>query len=238
MQKPNLELLDKEKHKSLKIDTSNMDLEINRANAAFVVVNELSTICHEYPVFISKNPRTGQFQLTAVLGFESGQNLYLQNGKWDATYLPLDILRRPFQAMVDDEDTSSGRIALDVDSEMVRTQRGQALFDENGDASPYLQRIQQTFSQLMAGANRSQEILKQADEMELLEQVTVSMDKKDGEKVTLNGLYAFKQEAIAELTGEALEKAHKSGILQVCHLVLCSGVHLQKLVNWADQLDQ
>lgn len=238
MQKPKLELLDIEKHKDLRIDTANMDVELNRVNAAYVVVNELSTLCHEYPVFITKNPRTGKFQLTALLGFASGQNLYLQDGKWQATYLPLEILRRPFQAMVDENDTSNGRIAIDVDSEMVRTQRGEALFDEKGEATPFLERIKQTFSQLMGGAQRTEEILAKADEMGLLEQVSISMDRKNGEKVNLNGLYAFKQEAISELTGEALEQAHKTGILQVCHLVLSSGVHLQRLVNWVDQLDQ
>ncbi|WP_016957855.1 SapC family protein [Catenovulum agarivorans] len=229
----NVQLLDKTVHRTLTIDTSQVDIAENQINMAMVVVNELSTIVHEYPVFIAKNPQTGQFMLGALLGLKSGQNLFIQDGQWQASYLPLEILRRPFQALFDPEKPQEGgRIAIDLNHPQV-VKDGQKIFDDKGEATEYLKRIQQTFAALMAGTQQTTEILTQADKLGLIEGINISVDLANGEKAALNGLFAFNQQAVSKLSGDNLELAHTSGILQVCHLVLSSGLHLQKLVKWA-----
>lgn len=234
MEKQDIQLLDKVKHKDIKINTQAVDVLQNQVNVAFVVVNELSAITHEYPIFITKNPNTGQFQLVALLGFKSGENLFIQDGKWQATYLPLDILRRPFQAMLEKEgDTSSGRIAIDMSSEQVQTNKGEPLFNDDGSATEFLQRVQTSFSQLMGGTERTTQILQTAGELGLIEGINLDIELPNGEKRGLNGLYAFNQEAVTQLTGANLETCHQQGVLQVCHLVLSSGLHLNKLIKWA-----
>lgn len=234
MAKQDIQLLDKVKHKDIKINTQAVNVLQNQVNVAFVVVNELSTITHEFPIFITKNPNTGQFQLVALLGFKSGENLFIQDGKWQATYLPLDILRRPFQAMLEKEDdTSTGRIAIDMSSEQVQTDKGEGLFNEDGSATEFLQRIQTSFSQLMGGTERTTQILQTAGELGLIEGINLDIELPNGEKRGLNGLYSFNQEAVTQLTGANLETCHQQGILQVCHLVLSSSLHLNKLIKWA-----
>ncbi|WP_143873747.1 SapC family protein [Catenovulum sediminis] len=236
MNQPNVELLDKVRHKSLKVDTKKVDVAEFKVNASFVVVNELSTLIHEYPIFISKNPTTGKFQLTALLGFDSGQNLFISQGQWRSTYLPLDILRRPFQAMVEENNLSSGKIAIDVNSDLVNETQGERLFTEEGETSDYLLRIQKSFSQLMAGTQRTEAILNKAAEYDLIHSVNLDIELKDGRKSRVNGLYAIDTKALAALTGANLEECHKNGILEVCHLILSSGAHLQKLINWEAEL--
>ena len=66
----------------------------NQTNACMVVASELSTLCHEYPIFITKHPEHEQFQLNAILGLVSGQNLFLDGDSWRAKFLPLDILQK------------------------------------------------------------------------------------------------------------------------------------------------
>lgn len=234
MAKQDIELLDKVRHKDIKINTQAVNIPQNQVNVAFVVVNELSTITHEYPVFITKNPNTGQFQLVALLGFKSGENLFIKDEQWQATYLPLDIMRRPFQAMLaKEDDTSSGRIAIDMSSEQVQTDKGEPLFNDDGSETDFLQRIQKTFSQLMGGTERTTQILQTAGELGLIEGINLDIDLPNGEKRSLNGLYAFNQEAVSNLTGANLETCHQQGVLQVCHLVLSSALHLNKLIKWA-----
>ncbi|WP_448248855.1 SapC family protein [Thalassotalea agariperforans] len=231
-----IELLDPARHKHLKIDTSLVDVPDNQMNSATVMVGELARLMHEYPVFITKNPNTGQFLLSALLGIESGENLYIQNNVWQARYLPLDILRRPFQAMLAEEGNfSGGRIALDVASPMVQENKGEPLFDSLGQPSPYLERIQQTFGQLMGNMEKTNEVLNQLYKFELLESISLKLDLGGDEPVSMKGLYAINREKLAQLQGEDLETCHREGLLEVCHLIINSGVHVEKLIRWSQE---
>ncbi|MBU2872047.1 SapC family protein [Colwellia sp. E2M01] len=228
-----MELLDTVRHKNIKIKTSLIDVPHNHINTAIVVVGELATLVHEYPIYITKNPGTGQFQLSAIFGFEKGENLYLKKNAWQATYLPLDMLRRPFIVHMPEGDLSEGaRLVLDTASPSLTKGKGERLFNDKGEATDYLQRIQKTFSQLMSGTKETNDILKKADEMGLIEPVSIDIQFNDKEATSLTGLYAINQKAVTELKGDALEQCHHSGILQVCHLLLSSGLHIEKLIKW------
>lgn len=229
-----LELLNSEDHKKLRIDNTLIDCQDNKVNIASVTTGELSTLVHEYAIFITKGPTTGEFQLSAVLGLKSGENLYIKDNKWRATYLPLDILRRPFQAYLPDpRKLNEGRIAIDIASEKVSETVGEALFDNEGNATEFLQKLQKTFAELMSGTEQTRTILEQANQLKLIESVTLNIDIPDRETTSLNGLYAFNKEALTRLSGIDLEQVHQSGLLQVSHLVLSSTLHLQKLINWS-----
>lgn len=237
MTKTTIELLDSIHHKSLRIDTTLVDVPHNHINAANVSVTELATLNHEYPIFITKNPHTGKFLFSAILGIHSGQNLYIQEGKWKANYLPLDVLRKPFQAMLEKEDSfSGGRIAIDVSSPVIGTQKGELLFDDEGKPTAYLQRIQDTFGQLMGSIKATEDVLDGLYKHDLLEAVTLEFDLGNGNVEKMNGLYAINKKVLSSLTGVALEECHKAGLLEVCHLVMSSGAHVQKLIQWAREV--
>ena len=237
MQHKTLAMLDPTKHSHLKVNTKHFNCTQNQVNITSVIVNELSTVIHEYPIFITKNNTSGEFQLSAVLGFSSGENLYLKGESWQANYLPLDILRRPFQLVAPEENSKSGgHIAIDTASPQLQEQTGELLFDNTGKPTAYLERIQKTFSQLLNGAQQTKNILKKAEEFGLIEPITLNIELNDKEATTLNGLYSFNQKAITALTGDALQACHENSVLQVCHLVLSSGIHLEKLIKWKNQL--
>ncbi|WP_111979255.1 SapC family protein [Algibacillus agarilyticus] len=231
-----VEIVDINKHRNLKVDVTNYDVAHNRINAAYVTVIELSTLVNEYPVFITKNPRDGQFQLSAIMGFKSGENLFLQNGKWNARFIPTDILRRPFQAALAGEgENTTSRIALDIASELVQTEKGEALFEDDGKPSAYLNRINQNFAQLYAGTQQSKAILQKANELNLIEPVSIDFELKGQSTPGLNGLYSINRKTLGELSGQDLEECHQSGCLQVCYALLSSVIHLDKLVNWVNE---
>ncbi|MGJ8682368.1 SapC family protein [Paraglaciecola sp.] len=229
-----VELLDSVKHRNIKVDPAKLNTRLHNVNVTTLVAGELSTLVHEYAVFLTQSPSTKEYQLTAVLGFKSGENLYLNGDNWQATYLPLDIMRRPFQAfMPDNNNLDKAHIAIDLLSEQVNEKHGTPLYDEQGNKTEFLKRIEQTFSELMGGTMQTIQLLKLADELNLIESINLNLDIPNRGKVELNGLFAFNKENIDKLSGEALEKAHKSGLLQVIHLVLSSTINLQKLIRWA-----
>lgn len=230
---PQLELVNTEAHKTLRINPKKVNVPENQVNACIVVAGELSSLIHEYPIFITKDQKRDQYQLTAILGLHSGDNLYLDGEQWRATYLPLDILRKPFQAFIPDPNhTSKGSIAIDINSPAVSETTGQRLFTDRGESTDYFKRIETTFKQLMSGTQYTADLLRQAVEFDLLEQVDLKFDLANSEPVTLNGLYIFSQDKVTALKGDALEQCHQSGLLQVCHLTMASSLHLNKLINW------
>lgn len=236
MTKNKIELLDPLNHLHIKVNTNLVDVPEYSVNAVSIVASELSTLSHEFPIFITKNPQTEQYQLTAILGFDRGENLYLQDGQWQATYLPLDILRRPFQIFFPDEkNPSQGHIAVDTESKLIQTAKGEPLFDQKGRNTDFLKRIEQSFSQLMGGMPHTQELLNKASELELLEPISLNLDIPNKETKSVSGLYNFNQEAVTKLSGKKLKEAHDAGILQVCHLVLSSSLHLNKLIKWVSE---
>ncbi|NVK26101.1 MAG: SapC family protein [Gammaproteobacteria bacterium] len=233
MSTPQFELVNSEAHKDIRINTGKFDIVENKVNAAVVVAGELSTLIHEYPIFISKNPETNEFQLIAILGLHSGENLFLQGEVWRAKHLPLDVLRKPFQAFIPDpKNRAKGSIAIDIDNELVRHDKGELLFTETGEATEYFKRIEAIFSQLMGGTMQTATLLQQAADLNLLEEIGLNFDLADGKQASLNGLFAFNKENVSALKGKDLERCHESGVLQICHLVLSSATHLDKLIKW------
>lgn len=236
MNNDGIELLDSIRHKNVKIDAALVDVPSNRINAVNIMANELANLVHEYPIFISKSKNTGLFGLTALLGLHSGENLFIRDNRWHANYLPLDILRRPFQAMLhEDDDFSKGQIAIDINSEQVKSGKGEVLFDSEGESSAYLERIKQTFSQILAGSEHTKACMKSMAELNLIEPIDLQFDSIRGGKFTFNGLYRVNKDVLSNLSGDALETAHKNGVLQIAHLIMSSGAHLQKLINWSNE---
>ena len=233
-QNASIELLNSQAHKDVKIETDKYNTKENRVNVAMVTAGELSALVHEYPIFMTKVPSTDELQLIALLGFKSGQNLYLNNNNWRATYLPLDITRKPFQAYMPEEGNfNKGHIAIDMQAEQVNYKSGSSLFDDKGGKTDYLKRIEKTFAQLMGGVKQTSELLKQAEDLNLIEGMNLKIEVPGKDDITLNGLFGFNKENVGKLTGESLELAHKSGLLQLIPLVLCSTLHMQKLIGWA-----
>lgn len=236
MAEQQFELVNLSAHRNVKINHTQFDIPENHVNAVTVVASELSVIVHKYPVFIAVHPQSGDYQLMALLGFDKGENLYLHEGKWRCSVIPIDILRRPFQAYIPDPSKpAKGHIALDVAHELVSTEIGEPIYDSNGEASAYFQRIEGFFNQLVGDSRATSALLKKAADMSLLEQFSLELTLPNNQKVALKGLYGFDKKKVDTLSKDDLETCHRSGLLQVCHLVLSSTSHLQTLMSWKAQ---
>src|SRR5262245_12373634 len=60
--------------------------------------SEFTVACRDYPIAFVRNENEGNYVAMAVLGLESGQNLFhAPDGGWDsAVYLPAYVRRYPF----------------------------------------------------------------------------------------------------------------------------------------------
>jgi hypothetical protein len=135
--------LDSEAHRGLRVD--------GRASAAYgdsqrfvqVTIGELAHLVVHYPVLFSKDAATGQLYCGAMLGYDPGENLFLEEWRERRLYRPLLLQRAPFCA--------HGRaLAIDLDHPRVGVEAGEALFSEDGLPTEYLKSVVQAFRYLIS----------------------------------------------------------------------------------------
>src|SRR5579863_10499325 len=99
-----------------------------------VVVTEFSLLVTHYPILLSKDTETGAFFCGAMLGIDEGENLFLKEGGGHEGYRPLNLQRAPFFV-------SGNELAIDLEHPRVAAGKGEPLFNDNGEATPYLESI-------------------------------------------------------------------------------------------------
>ncbi|MEH6711587.1 MAG: SapC family protein [Paraglaciecola polaris] len=240
-----LQLLSPQEHGQLRIIQGEYLDPSFAVNLSTVMVSELAFLAHEYPLFFYKSARSGEFQLAALLGFESGQNLFLDNGNWMSRYVPLDIQRRPFQLHVPDASAvnhasiqtgvpTSGHLAIDPTSPQFSETKGESLYNDDSSATVTLLHYQTLFSHLLSAAEQTRSVIATLVQHELLEAIELNVTLKNGD-ITLNDLYAVNVKKLNGLTGETLQACHDKGVLQVCHLLMSSGAHLEMMIERANK---
>lgn len=178
-----------------------------------VIVGEFPHLAVHYPILLTKDSETGGFFIGAMLGFDEGENLFL-DARGMETYRPLNLQRGPFF-------TAGGDIAIDLDNPRVGA-GGRALFAESGEPSQYLQSIMALFRDLNRGLEQTRLFVEKLVSLKLVEPVDISVAFDDGDRRTLTGLYTVNQEALRRLDDAVVLELFRNGYLQLIHLMLAS----------------
>jgi SapC protein len=207
--------LNKEAHRTLKVD--------GRASAAYgdsqhfaqVIVNEFAQLVVRYPILFAKNANTGQFYCGAMLGFDDGENLFLEEWQERDTYRPLSLQRMPFYAR-------GPQIAIDLDHPRVGVEGGQALFEPTGRPSRYLQGIIWAFRDLKPGIETTKVFIARLLELKLIEPIDIEVELDDGTTHKCAGLYTINQDVLAKLPDAVVLELFRRGYLTLVHLMIAS----------------
>jgi hypothetical protein len=110
----------------------------DNVQAVLTFPTEYGDIQREYPLLFRKDPGSGEFQSIALLGLERGENLFLDEGRWSASYVPGIVARGPFligfqEQEVDGETHREPVIHVDLDDPRVNETEGEAVFLEHGE---------------------------------------------------------------------------------------------------------
>lgn len=227
-------LLDNVSHKDLRVHRVFRPGHGYDDNVARAFPDEFEALQNEYSLFFIKNRDTGHFEPVALLGFSEGENLYLENGRWDADYLPLSIERQPlligFQEQdVDGMPTEVPVVHIDLDHPSVSESEGEPLFLPHGGESEWLERMSSVLMHIHEGHEATPAFSQTLVGMELVESVTLDMSFRDGSTHKVQGLYAIDEQRLAELGGSALEALHRKGYLRYIYMMLASMPNLSRL---------
>ena len=211
----NIVVLNTEAHRDLRVRA--------KASARFgddqrfvpVVVGEFALLAVHYPILLSKDAETGAFYAGAMLGFDEGENLFLDEAKGFDAYRPLNLQRAPFFAAGDE-------LAIDLDSPRVDEVEGELLFDDRGTPTPYLQGIMNAFRELKPGMERTRRFIETLLALKLVETVTIDLAFDDGTRRITEGLYTIDQDALRVLPDDAVVDLFRKGYLQLIYLMIAS----------------
>lgn len=197
--------------------------------------SEYAELQREYPIFFRKDRDSGEWQSVALLGFEQHENLFLQDGRWNAAYLPGAVARGPFligfqEQRIDDELRREPVIHVDVEHPRVSFSEGEAVFLPQGGQSPYLQHIANVLRGIRDGTEFGTAMFATFDSMGLIQPVNLDVQLDDKHRVSVNGLHGIDRERLAALDAESLQRLNQAGLLEGAYLVLASLHNVRRLM--------
>jgi len=229
-------LLNNIAHKDLKVITRSSAEFGDNVHAVLTFPTEYGDIQREYPILFRKDAESGELHSIALLGLAKGENLFLDESGWNASYVPGIIARGPFLIGFQDQEVEGEVrrepvIHVDMDNPRVSESGGEAVFLEHGGNTPYLEHIAAILRGIQEGLALSKAMFAAFASHDLIEPVNIEADVLEDVKYVLKGFYTINQDRLAHLDGEALEKLNKAGFLQGAFLVVASLNNVKKLID-------
>ena len=220
----NVVLLDSVTHRKLRVHTQVAARFGDNQRFVPVVINEFPLLALHYPILFSKDADTGQFYCGAMLGFEPGENLFLEDQRSLTAHRPLNLRRGPFA-------TAGSDLAVDLDHPRVTAAGDQELFSASGEPSKYLQGIMGVMRDLRPGLESTRIFIDTLLGLKLIEAIAVSARFDDGSKHELSGLYTINLDELKALPDVAAVELFRRGYLQLIYVMRNTLNHVSSLVQ-------
>ena len=221
-------LLNNVDHQDLRVRTQHGEAWGDAVMLAHAVPAEFRDLQAHYPIVFQKSADGTTFHPVALLGFQDGQNLFLDVDGWDASYVPLAIEREPFLI-----GQAGGELLVHVDLDSPRLSRtdGEPLFLPHGGTTDLLERINSVLLALHEGLQATPAFIAALLAHELLESFVLDVEQPDGAQQRLAGFYTIAEERLAALDGAALAQLHRAGHLQAVFMVVASLSNFRALIE-------
>lgn len=191
-------------------------------------VNSVPLMAVEFPnaaaEFVIVFGGTGDVVMpAAILGLRAEENLFVSSkGEWQGRYVPAFLRRYPFVFSSQDEGKN---FTLCIDEKFPgfnQDGKGEPLFGEDGEPSPYTQNVLKFLQQYQLEFNRTQALCNKLKELNLLEPMQAQINLESGEQRSLTGFSAVNRGRLKTLSAEALADLARSDELELIYNHLSS----------------
>ena len=226
------QLLDSLNHRDLRVRTDSAAELGDGVMACLLMPAEFRQAQAHFPILFRRDQASGAFSAVALFGFENGENLFLEEGHWDAGYKPLAQAVQPFLIGRSADGQAGGQVHIDMASPRVLEtgEDGEALFDAAGKPSPYLDLIAQRLGDLDAAYRASADFFAALVRHDLLEPFTIDVPLIDGSNKSLVGFHIVNEDRLQALDGDALADLHGAGHLMPLFMAVASVAQFSELV--------
>ena len=218
-----------EEHADLRIRTDGDAGPGDHIMTCLVVPAEFRQVQSEYPILFRRNVELDGFTALALFGFENGENLFLEDGRWDANARPLAMEIQPFLIGSPDGEGQK-QVHIDMDSPRIGQAEGTRVFDEHGRPTPYFEDIIDKLGSLDEGYGESGAFFAALDRYQLLEPMSLEITLDDGSTNRLVGFHVIDEERLQALHAEALGELHEAGQLMPIFMAVASLGNLSRLI--------
>ncbi|MFT7722064.1 MAG: SapC family protein [Roseateles sp.] len=231
-----LQPLDREVHKNLKLDTARAVVSrVADQNSVFLAAVEFGDACKEYPIVFVRagEPAADGKQAVAplaVLGLKPGSNLYVDGGKWTGNYVPAYVRRYPFAMARLDGNANNLAVCYDSRWEGFNDATGEALF-KDGEPTEFLMNAKAFLENFEQEAERTRLICNLLAEMDLLQDMRFEATLPDGQKLDVEGFLALDEKKYAELPDDKVLQLHRNGLIALVEMHRLSLGNMNRLAG-------
>lgn len=223
--------LSSKQHSNFKVDVY---AAIDFARSLHVMnirVSEVGMAVSSFPLFFTRNAQNGDWGLSAITSFNGGQNLFVENKQWTATYQPNCMRTYPLHLMRSKEGENSYTIGIDESNSVFSNDEGNALFDDDSKATPYLHQMTKLLEADIKSDIQTFEFTQAIDALNLFKSIDLVVSYDDGTAQTLKGLHTIDEDKLQALSAEQLFELNAKGYLTPLHAILVSIFQLNLLVK-------
>jgi hypothetical protein len=221
-----------EEHRELRVRTGHSAALGDAVMSCFTIPEEFRRLQNEYVILFQRDPQSRSFAALALLGFEAGENLYLDGCEWLASYKPLGLSIQPFLLGRPRDDAGDAQVHIDLDHPRVSTDgEGVRAFDDAGQPSPYLEQIVGMLGALDQGYRSSADFFSALERHELLEPFALDVEPRNGARHRMVGYHLINEEKLASLEGGALAELNSAGHLLPIYMAVASLANLSRLIE-------
>jgi hypothetical protein len=185
-----------------------------------IVASEFEAATAACPILFSKSPETGQFYAGAMFGFRPEEPPLTAEDE----FVPHDIERQGFFIAGDE-------MAVDLEHPRISETTGEPLFDEDGQPTVPLRRVQRALGQLKVGIEFTDAFIRALLDLKLIEPIDISLRFDDGETLHLEGLYTISRDRLHDLEDADALSLFRNGYLQLAHVMIASLQHIRLMAD-------
>lgn len=223
-----LELLNNVTHQDLRVFTQRGAAWGDDVMSCPVTPDEFRSLQAHYPVVFQPDG-AGSFVPVALFGLQEGQNLFLNEEGWDATYLPLAMRRMPFSIGVAQDEL---RVMVDMASPRIAGgAQGEAVFLPHGGHSELLETATSVLKTLHEGLQATPDFIQALVANELLEPFVLDVERPDGSHGQLVGYSMIHEERLAALDAATVGLLHQADYLQPIYMSIASLSNFTTLIH-------
>lgn len=199
--------------------------------ACLTTPSEFRSVQAHYPIVFRRDISTGAFSALAMFGFENGENLFLDGGRWDARYRPMAQVIQPFLIGRAASEGGVAQVHVDMNSPRIsKNGEGTRVFDADGRPTPFLEAMATRLAALDEGYRQSPDFCAALERLGLLEPFTLDVPLDDGSRHSLVGYQIIAEERLAALDGAALGDLQAKGYLLPIFMAVASLSRFSDLV--------
>lgn len=222
----NLVVLDREKHKGLKISPLDNLFFTKDMSSIALTYSEIALVGKDFPVVLtnSENP-----SFIALLSLGQTNLALNEEGKWLASYVPATIRKYPFALVQSNTDKDKNIIVIDEESSLFSRSKGKQLFKKSGDISDALKQSIDFVSLYDKEMKTTQVVAQEIKASGILEAKEIRVNNESESKVLVNGFCVIDEEKLNKLDKEILQRWEKNGIMALIKAHLTSLENIQNL---------